>query len=120
MQQLAQIAQQARYAAMLPAETAERRAPGSAVRAVPRGPRPIVLNAGADTSGGWIFGDNFAIQFPPGASQSSINFQRAHGRGRLAPWFGSERRMDQYGRPWVRDFHAVIDDFGNLVEVPPQ
>ena len=32
-------------------------------------------------------------------------------------WFGHETLFDTAGREWVRVFEAVIDDFGDLVEV---
>lgn len=35
-----------------------------------------------------------------------------------APWQGAEKLQDQHGRIWKRFFSAVVDDFGNLVEVP--
>lgn len=35
-------------------------------------------------------------------------------------WRGAESRMDELGRTWTRQIaRAVVDDFGNLVEVAP-
>jgi len=48
----------------------------------------------------------------------SISFQRRHDSNHGTTWFGFERLRDQQGRIWERHFHAVVDDFGNLVEVP--
>lgn len=36
----------------------------------------------------------------------------------IGRWVGNEGMNDQLGRSWERFFFAVIDDFGNLVEVP--
>lgn len=44
------------------------------------------------------------------------NFARLHG-SRHVTWYGTERLLDQLGRVWARTYQAVIDDFGNLVEV---
>lgn len=45
------------------------------------------------------------------------SFNRVHGSARYS-WFCTEKRLDQQGRVWERNYNAVIDDFGNLVEVP--
>lgn len=45
-------------------------------------------------------------------------FQRSYGNEYGYIWFGEEVMVDQHGRVWGREFDAVIDDFGNLVEVP--
>lgn len=44
-------------------------------------------------------------------------FQRMHGNPYAITWFGEQAMVDQHGRVWSREFDAVIDDFGNLVEV---
>lgn len=41
-------------------------------------------------------------------------------RSRTLPggiWTGCEERRDADGRKWTRDIQAVVDDFGDLVEV---
>lgn len=55
---------------------------------------------------------NFALSARTGSS-----FQRRHGSEHGTTWFGTERLLDQHGRKWERGYDAVIDDFGNLVEV---
>lgn len=45
------------------------------------------------------------------------HFQRIFGNRYAITWFGEEKMVDQHGRVWSREFDAVIDDFGNLVEV---
>mgnify|MGYP000172627114 CR=1 FL=1 len=45
-------------------------------------------------------------------------FQRMHASPFAITWFGEEKMVAQDGRVWSRDFHAVVDDFGSLVEVP--
>lgn len=44
-------------------------------------------------------------------------FQRMYGNSYAITWFDEETMVDQHGRVWSREFDAVIDDFGNLVEV---
>lgn len=53
------------------------------------------------------------------AGDFRVSFQRGYNRNWCTPWFGFETRIDQLGRVWERHFHAVIDDFGDLVEVVP-
>jgi len=57
------------------------------------------------------FFDNYA------ESPSGSSFQRRHDGTHGTTWFGTERQIDQHGRTWQRSYKAVIDDFGNLVEV---
>ena len=46
----------------------------------------------------------------------TTNITRSH-RGRH--WWGAEQRFDEQGRKWMRNIdRLVVDDFGNLVEVP--
>jgi hypothetical protein len=45
------------------------------------------------------------------------SYQRRHGSEWGIEWFGHEVQVDQLGRAWQRDFDAVVDDFGTLVEV---
>ena len=45
-------------------------------------------------------------------------FYRVHEGMRAGIWCGAESRLDSTGKAWVRRFErAVIDDFGDLVEV---
>lgn len=53
------------------------------------------------------------------AGSCRIHFHRAYDRRHCTPWFGDETRIDQLGREWEHHFDAVIDDFGDLVEVAP-
>ena len=48
---------------------------------------------------------------------TSTRLYRHHGNG-SAIWTGREQLMDASGRTWERSIHAVIDNFGDLVEVP--
>jgi hypothetical protein len=36
----------------------------------------------------------------------------------LGVWYGRVRRIDADGYAWDRRIHAVVDNFGDLVEVP--
>lgn len=45
-------------------------------------------------------------------------FQRFHQSEHGTLWFGEHCMLDPEGRRWERPFNAVVDDFGNLVEVP--
>lgn len=45
-------------------------------------------------------------------------FDRLHGNRQGTTWFGYESRHDELGRKWRRNYNAVVDDFGTLVEVP--
>lgn len=38
--------------------------------------------------------------------------------GRPHHWWGCEMAQDTMGREWNRSIRAVVDNFGNLVEVP--
>lgn len=49
---------------------------------------------------------------------SGSSFQRRYDSAHGTTWFGFETQIDQHGRQWERRYHAVIDDFGKLVEVP--
>ena len=45
------------------------------------------------------------------------DFYLRHQRESQAKWAGSEERTDSDGRRWERRIAAVVDDFGELVEV---
>lgn len=45
-------------------------------------------------------------------------FYRTFGHDKPAAWLISDQVRDTLGRIWSRTARAVIDDFGNLVEVP--
>lgn len=60
----------------------------------------------------WVGLPNSAV-----TDDGSLCFQRRHDGNHGTTWFGFEKLLDQHGRRWERHFHAVIDDFGNLVEV---
>jgi hypothetical protein len=79
-------------------------------------PDPIVLTP--------IAAPNGAMKWHTGAACSGWvggrlwhRFQRMYGNSYAITWFGEETMVDQHGRAWSREFDAVIDDFGNLVEV---
>lgn len=49
----------------------------------------------------------------------SCYFFRMHEGSDAGFWRGCESRLDSTGKPWKRSFNgAVIDDFGELIEVP--
>lgn len=52
------------------------------------------------------------------SEDDSLHFQRQHGSPYNTTWFGTDRLIDRFGRVWERRWRAVVDDFGNLVEVP--
>lgn len=47
--------------------------------------------------------------------EGGFYFNRLHDS---AHWFWQAFRLDDTGRPWHCAGYAVVDDFGNLVEVP--
>jgi len=51
--------------------------------------------------------------------ESSISLMQTHDLPRQAKWWGDETRRDTEGRRWVRRIYAVVNDFGDLVEVAP-
>jgi hypothetical protein len=48
---------------------------------------------------------------------TSVYLFRHHGNG-SSRWTGEETLRDADGRKWERRIHAVVDNFGDLVEVP--
>lgn len=52
-----------------------------------------------------------------GDFQTSVMLFRHHGNG-SSHWSGEETLRDANGRKWERRIRAVIDNFGDLVEVP--
>ncbi|PNG56492.1 MULTISPECIES: hypothetical protein [unclassified Variovorax] len=50
--------------------------------------------------------------------RNSITLFQNHARERQAKWAGEEVRYDTDGRRWERAICGVINDFGDLVEVP--
>ncbi|WP_027730965.1 hypothetical protein ABL850_14865 [Variovorax paradoxus] len=87
-------------------EAAESVAPalGTVVLA-PRGTR--CHYASNDTSLSGLF-DDFS---------TSVYLFRHHGNG-SSHWTGEETLRDADGRRWERRIHAVVDNFGDLIEVP--
>lgn len=53
-----------------------------------------------------------------GSGRQETHIQRMFDSEHGTTWFGRETRSDQLGRLWDRSFHAVVGDFGDLVEVP--
>lgn len=49
--------------------------------------------------------------------RGSVTLIQNHGRQGQAKWSGDEVRYDTEGRRWERFIRAVINDFGDLVEV---
>lgn len=84
------------------------------LRAVSGGPEQIVLTAVARSAAPWWYNGNscHVDQF------GDVRFFRSHGKDYQAPWWCIVSMVDQDGRLWQRTFDAVIDDFGDLVEVP--
>lgn len=71
----------------------------------------LTLYPNADApSYGWDAGSVFAYA---GDSYFGRMFDSPYG----TTWFGSDALVDQHGRTWTRSWGAVVDDFGNLVEV---
>lgn len=52
-----------------------------------------------------------------GGSGPGGHHHRLHG-SEYCTWHGVEHAVDEAGRRWTRNYDAVIDDFGTLVEVP--
>lgn len=52
------------------------------------------------------------------SNHSGNSFQRQHDSKYGTTWLGFETQTDQHARKWERMYYAVVDDFGNLVEVP--
>lgn len=85
-------------------------------------PDPIVLTpaphsqwADATTPGG-ISGSTYGHVGKMRHALTGYYYQQQDQPGRQ--WFVVTRLVDQLERLWERCYHAVIDDFGNLVEVP--
>lgn len=68
----------------------------------------------------WPEGSNTAFTWSRSPPHFASRHQRRHGNDTdtdAPPWHGSEGMIDQSGRLWERLFDAVMDDYGNLVEV---
>lgn len=52
-----------------------------------------------------------------GGSGGGAHFSRLHDSTHGTTWYGYEKQQDQLGRTWERRYSAVVDDFGDLVEV---
>lgn len=79
-------------------------APGTVVLA-PQGPP---CHHGGDFNHAYAYFDNY---------DTSTRLARYHDFP-TPGWVGNEKRLDSSGRVWERRVHAVIDNFGDLVEVP--
>lgn len=79
-------------------------APGTVVLA----PHGAPHHHGATSNSAYAYFDNF---------ETAIKLYRFHGD--TTPfWTGYEKRLDASGRTWERHVNAVVDNFGDLVEVP--
>lgn len=79
-------------------------APGTVVLA----PHGAPYHHGATNNSAYAYFDNF---------ETAIKLYRFHGD--TTPfWTGYEKRLDASGRTWERHVNAVVDNFGDLVEVP--
>lgn len=65
----------------------------------------------------WLRDSNACVGMSSAACHRMHHFQRQHGFNHAGAWFGAEYMADQRGRMWSREFRAVIDDFGDLIEV---
>ena len=71
-------------------------------------PHGALCHHHGDSSHTFAYFDNY---------DTSIRLSRYHD-DRTSGWTGYEKRMDASGRTWERRVNAVIDNFGDLVEVP--
>lgn len=62
-------------------------------------------------------GDGTYISAYDSSFNNSISLVQIHSRQSPTRWSGTEVRRDANGQRWQRDFRAVVDDFGDLVEV---
>ena len=79
-------------------------APGTVVLA----PQGALSHHGGDANHAYAYFDNY---------DTSTRLAHYHG-DRTPGWSGHEKRLDSSGRVWERRIRAVIDNFGDLVEVP--
>lgn len=137
MQTLANIAQQARRAAMQPQATTERQALDAAIKRA-------VNSTGFARAVGAMVAECLATEeranvLPPPCAATLVHnhnhddlwvdssdragwesyFYRVFDGQAAGFWRGSESRRDSTGRVWTHTFfRSVVDDFGTLVEVP--
>lgn len=74
-------------------------------------PVALALKTLADEASGLYELDTGGVPKLYGGFASRIDKGRTH-------WLCMVYLTDQHGRQWSRDYWAVTDDFGNLVEVP--
>lgn len=117
MQRLSQVAQQARFAAMLPAAITERQALDAALAATPYIGEQIVLQPAPQKVRVEFWNIGNAINVRDEDYRTVAHVQRDHDSDEPWRWYGSVRLTDQLGREWVRRVAMVTDDFGDLVEV---
>lgn len=116
MQRLSQVAKAARFAAMQPAAVAERLALAAITT---HDPEQIVLQPpnGTHPWSGYHSGHSLTFTHFSDDKHQIGYFSRLHGNQYGTGWYGRIMLLDQQGRRWERNYDAVIDDFGNLVEV---
>lgn len=128
MQTLKEVARAGRFAAMQPAAIAERLALNAAIdRAALAGAQAgqvaitLLSHQHPCRPMGSRADCNSVSLYPPadigGVFTSAMHINRRHGNELGKTWYGTQTATDSKGRVWERWFNAVVDDFGNLVEV---
>ena len=119
MQTLKQVAKAHRFAVMQPQPITERQALDAAIAATPYQPAQIVLDlpVGKHRWSGYHTYPALAFDLFDNAARVCGHWQRTHGCEFGTTWFGRVAAYDQHGNRWERGWAAVVDDFGNLVEV---
>ena len=123
MQTLKQVAKAHRFAVMQPAAVQarndERLALDAAIAATPHRTEQIVLDlpVGKHRWSGYHTYPSLGFDLFDHAAQTCGHWQRTHGCEFGRTWFGRAVAYDQHGNRWERSWDAVVDDFGNLVEV---
>lgn len=116
---LKEVAQQARFQAMQPVAVTKRQALDAAIAAAPQQPEQIVLDlpTGRHRWSGYHQYPALSFSLFDTANRSCGHWGRMHGCEYGTTWYGRAVAFDKNGCKWVRDWDAVIDDFGDLVEV---
>lgn len=113
MQTLKQVAKAHRFAVMQPAAVAERLALAAITT---HDPEQIVLHPPRGRQMHYCYQSNFCLDLRSGLS-SNTAWRREHQGIHAGYWTGTDELLCHRGTAWRHDFNAVVDDFGNLVEV---
>ena len=97
----------------------ERKALDLAISCAAHDPAQIVLQPpnGTHPWSGYYSGHSLTFTHFSDDKHQIGYFSRMHGCKYGTYWYGRCMLLDQHGRRWERNYDAVIDDFGNLVEV---